>query len=108
MKKVSIIAIVLLLIGLLTSLPANATWIQYQSSPADVYNRADLPANYDLLSVSVGVDDTSPNEYYFYLNFNKPITPQQFADGKGSWAGVMLDINNDGKFDYSIETNAQS
>jgi len=108
MKKVSIIAIVLLFIGLLTSLPANATWIQYQSSPADVYNRADLPANYDLLSVSVGVADTSPNEYYFYLNFNKPITPQQFADGKGSWAGVMLDINNDGKFDYSIETNAQS
>lgn len=108
MKKFSTIAIAMLFIGFLTALPAQATWIQYQTSPADLYNRADLPVNYDLLSVSVGVDDSSPNEYYFYLNFNKPITPQQFADGKGSWAGVMLDINNDGKIDYSIETNTQS
>jgi hypothetical protein len=86
--------------------PANAAWIQYQSSPADTYNRLDIPAEFDITRIDFGVSDTYPDEYWFFLNFTKPITSNLFADGKTSWAGVFLDLNNDGKIDYSLETNS--
>lgn len=86
--------------------PANAAWIQYQASPADTYNRPDIPAEFDITRIDFAVSDTKPDEYWFFLTFTKPIVSDLFADGKRSWAGVLLDINNDGKIDYSLATDS--
>ena len=103
----------LLILSLITTfcfqaLPSDAAWVSYQSSPRDSYNSSDLPAAYDAINVDMAISDSSPNEIFFFLNFTNPVFNNQFADGKGSWAAIMLDINNDGKVDFSMETNSQS
>ncbi len=87
------------------SVATAASWIQYQSSPVDTYNRPDLPVAYDITQVDFGVSDADPTRYAFFLDFAKPITANLFADGLRSWAAIFLDINNDGKDDYSLETD---
>ena len=88
--------------------PTYAAWVKYQSSPNDGFNAVDVKPEYDLVSIDIGILDSSPNEVFFYLEFAKPVFNSQFADGKGSWAAVMLDMNNDGKIDYSMETSNKS
>lgn len=83
---------------------ANAAWLQYQSSEADTYNRPELSAAFDITRVDFAISDTDPDEYWFFLNFAQAITGNQFNDGLNSWAGIFLDLNNDGKDDYSLET----
>jgi hypothetical protein len=85
--------------------PANAAWIQYQSSEADTYNRPDLTAAFDITRLDFGVSDKAPDEYWFFLNFAQPVSANQFNDGAASWAGILLDLNNDGKEDYSLQTS---
>lgn len=87
--------------------PTNAAWIQYQAGPADTYNRPDLPAEYDITRTDFGVSDTNPDEYWFFLMFSKNVSANLFADGIGSWAGVFIDLNNDGKLDYSLQTDSK-
>lgn len=108
-SAVNRILIVLALLGttLLPLSSAHAAWLQYQSSPSDTYNRADLPPEYDIINLNFAVNDTYPDEYWFFIQFAKPITSNLFATGLNSWAGVFLDTNNDGKEDYSLETNDQ-
>jgi S1-C subfamily serine protease len=106
--KIKIWAIVLLVAGfsfLLPSFQANATWVQYARSPIDTYNRTDLPVAYDLTQVDFATDDVQTDKYFFFLQFSNPITANQFSDGKDSWAAVFLDIDNDGKMDYSLQTD---
>jgi hypothetical protein len=79
--------------------------LQYQSSPSDTYNRTDLPPEYDIINLNFAVSDTAPDEYWFFIQFAKPVTSNLFATGLASWAAVFLDTNNDGKADYSLETN---
>lgn len=86
----------------------NAAWVTYQSSPNDRFNAADVKPEYDVVSVDVATSDTTPNEIYFFLEFAQRVSNTQFADGKGSWASVMLDMDNDGKADFSMDTSAQS
>ena len=88
--------------------PANAAWIQYQSSEADTYNRPDLTAAYDITRVDFAISDTKPDEYWFFLNFAQAVTANQYNDGLDSWAGIFLDLNNDGKPDYSLETSLKT
>jgi hypothetical protein len=87
---------------------ANAAWVSYQSSPNDRFNAADVKPEYDVVSIDIGISDETPNEIYFFLEFSQRITNSQFADGKGSWAAVMLDMDNDGKADFSMDTSSQS
>lgn len=87
---------------------AQAAWIQYQSSEADTYNRPDLTAAYDITKVDFAISDTKPDEYWFFLNFAQAVKGGQFNDGRGSWAGIFLDLNNDGKDDYSLETSKKT
>ena len=84
---------------------AHAAWLQYQSSPADTFNSPDILPEYDITGINFAVSDTAPDEYMFFVQFTKGITPTLFADGLGSWAGVFLDTNDDGKIDYSLETD---
>ena len=88
--------------------PANAAWIQYQSSGVDTYNRPELTPAYDITQLDFGVTDSKPDEYKFFLNFAQAVTPNLFNDGQGSWAAIFLDTNNDGKDDYSLETSEET
>lgn len=106
--KFVLIALVMLINTFQTTSSANAAWIQYQNSPADTYNRPELPADYDIIRTDFGVNDARPDEYWFVLVFAKPVSANLFADGKGSWAGVFLDVNNDGSLDYSLETSTKA
>ena len=106
MEKRILVSLILIFSLVIPIAPANAAWIQYQTSPVDTYNRPDLPAAYDITFVIFGVSDTKPDEYWFFLNFTNPVTSNLFADGKDSWAAVFLDTNNDEKIDYSLETNS--
>ena len=107
--KIRIAMIGLLVLALVAPISsANAAWVTYQSSPNDRFNAADVKPDYDVVSIDAAISDTTPNEIYFFLEFAKPVFNNQFADGKGSWAAVMLDMNNDGKIDYSMQTSNKS
>jgi len=101
-----ILVSIMLLISLISPItPASAAWIQYQSSEADTYNRPDLTAAFDITRLDFGISDKAPDEYWFFLNFAQPVSANQFNDGAASWAGILLDLNNDGKEDYSLQTS---
>lgn len=103
-KYLSVLTTLTLLAGLFSIPPAHAAWTQYQSSPADSYNRPELAPEYDITQVDFAVSDTAPSEYWFFLDFSRPLIATRFADGTQSWAGILLDINLDGKDDYVIST----
>ena len=104
-RVVAIGTVLGLILGISAPVSSAASWIQYQSSPVDTYNRPDLPAAFDIVQVDFGVSDADPSRYSFFLDFAKPVTASLFADGLSSWAGIFLDINGDGKADYSLETS---
>lgn len=107
--RIRVLLVVSLLLALLIPTgPAHAAWVTYQSSPNDRFNATDVKPEYDVVSIDIGISDTTPNEIYFFLEFSQPISNSQFADGKGSWASVMLDMDNDGKEDFSMDSSAQS
>jgi len=105
MGKRILVSLILVFSLLIPISPARAAWIQYQSSEADTYNRPELTAAFDITRVDFAVNDLKPDEYWFFLNFAQAVTPNQFNDGKGSWAAIFLDTNNDGKDDFSLQTS---
>jgi hypothetical protein len=88
--------------------PAAAAIQNYQESPADTFTKAGTPANFDAVSVSYAEFSEAPEFHYFYIDFAGPIQAGQFDDGRGSWAMVMIDVNNDGEEDYRIETGIET
>ena len=105
MRRRILVSLVLLISFIYPISPAKAAWIQYQSSEADTYNRSDLTAAFDITRLDFGISDKAPDEYWFFLNFAQPVSANQFNDGAASWAGILLDLNNDGKEDYSLQTS---
>ena len=108
MGKRILVSFILIFSLLIPISPARAAWIQYQSSEADTYNRPELSAAFNITQVDFAVSDLKPDEYWFFLNFAQAVTPNQFNDGQESWAAIFLDTNNDGKDDYSLETNTDT
>jgi hypothetical protein len=108
MRKGILVSLLLMVSLTFPVSPANAAWIQYQSSEADTYNRPELSAAFDITQVDFAVNDLKPDEYWFFLNFAQAVTPNQFNDGRGSWAAIFLDTNNDGNDDFSLETNTET
>ena len=107
MRKLRALCLALILFTpFLNQQVAHAAWITNQISPLDVTNNAGLPSAYDLTQISFGVSDANPNNYEFFLYFAQPVTYNLFADGLGSWAAVLLDVDGDGKVDYSLETTS--
>ena len=92
-------------------LPAISTansaegYIVLQNGPLDRENFDDLPTDYDITQVSFGIEEEYPDYYNFFVSFINPIVPNQFDGSNGSFASVLLDIDNDGEQDYSIETS---
>jgi len=89
---------------------ANAAegYIVLQNGPLDRENFDDLPTDYDITQVSFGIEEEYPDYYNFFVSFINPIVPNQFDGSNGSFASVLLDIDNDGEQDYSLETSNKS
>lgn len=97
-------------VGLLDLPQAQAadTWIDFQTSSADLQNSSGLDPQFDLTDVNFGIETSYPNSYEFFLNFVNPVTASQFAAGQGTFGSILLDLNNDGKVDYSLETDGNT
>ena len=99
------IAYVLLLTGGLLTTPeiaqGAATWTA--TSKRDSYDRPDLDSRYNIEYVSTSIFDNSLDQIYFYLHFTNKPTVELFNDGKGSWAYIGLDYDNDDKSDIRLE-----
>jgi S1-C subfamily serine protease len=106
-KRKILVSVVLVISLIYPVTPANANWIQYQSSGVDTYNSPELTAAFDITQVNFGVTELRPDEYMFFINFADAVTPNQFNDGQGSYAAIFLDTNNDGKDDFSLQTNTE-
>ena len=88
--------------------PAAAAIQNYQESPVDTFTKAGTPANFNALTVAYAEFSEAPEFHYFYIDFAAPIQAAQFDDGRGSWAMVMIDSNNDGNEDFRIETGIET
>ncbi len=88
--------------------PAAAAIQNYQESPADTFTRSGTPANFNAVSVSYAEFTEAPEFHYFYIDFAGPVQAAQFDDGRGSWAMVMIDVNNDDNEDFRIETGLET
>ncbi len=88
--------------------PAAAAIQNYQESPADTFTRTGTPANFNAVSVSYAEFTEAPEFHYFYIDFAGPVQAAQFDDGLGSWAMVMIDINNDDNEDFRVETRLET
>jgi Trypsin-like peptidase domain len=97
-------------VGLLDLPQANAadTWIDFQTSPADLQNSSGLDPQFDLTDLNFGIETSYPNSYEFFLNFVNPVTDSQFATSSDVFGSILLDLNNDGKIDYSLETDGNT
>lgn len=110
-RKVFISLISLALAGPLALPSASAAgavaW--YQTTTVDTYNRSDLNPAYDIQYVMVQNFDNDPEDVLnFFLVFANPVKPSLFNDADYSWAGILLDVNNDGKLDLRIKVQGQT
>jgi hypothetical protein len=103
----SLLALTLGFVHLQTIPPAHATegYIVLQDGPIDQYNFDDLPTDYDITQITFGIEEEYPDFYEFFISFINPIVPNQFDGTNGSFASLMLDLDNDGEEDYSIDTS---
>jgi hypothetical protein len=95
----------------LQSLPlahAAEGFIVSQDGPFDEYNFPQLPTDYDIVQMSFGIEQEYPDDYDFFINFVDPIRSSQFDGTDGSFAMVMLDLDNDGEEDFSLDTTDES
>lgn len=77
-------------------------------SSIDSYNRPDLNFKYDIQRVEVGLYDSDLDMLHFWILFNQPLTSNMFNDNQGSWAGILIDTNNDEKDEIIINTLSKS
>ena len=90
--------------SLISAPPAQAEWTEYKSSPQDVSNSKIVSSEYDIVSIDFAIDDADPNLYYFFLNFREQVKADLFTQNS-SFAAILIDADNDGDTDYSIQTN---
>lgn len=106
-RWIAAIAAALLAAVALTT-PAAAAIQNYQESPNDTFTKSGTPSNFNALNVSYAEFSEASDFHYFYIDFAGSIKADQFDDGLGSWAMVMIDSNNDGNEDYRIETGVET
>ena len=63
----------------------------------DTFNRSDINFKYDIQRVEVGLYDSDLDMLHFWILFAQPLTANMFNDNQGSWAGILIDTNNDNK-----------
>lgn len=83
---------------------SDTPWSEFKSSPRDTSNSRVVTSAYDIVSVDFAMSRAEPEFYFFWLEFAEPVKADLFSDNS-SWAGILIDANNDGKIDYSVETS---
>ena len=106
----SLLALLLTFIQLQGLPLANAQegFITFQEGPVDRNNFDELPTDYDITQISFAIESEYPDYYEFFISFINPIVPNQFDGTDGSFASLILDIDNDGVADYSLDTSDES
>lgn len=109
MKRI-LLSLVLIVTASIVGIPsANAeTKVFSKTTNTDTYNRPDLNFKYDIKKVEVGLYDSDLDMLHFWILFAEPLTSAMFNDNQGSWAGILIDTNNDGNDDIVINTLARS
>jgi hypothetical protein len=92
------------LIGLAPSSVAAATF--NVASEADGYNMPGLNSGFDITHISVAIFDNDPDLVSFYIHFKNVPRINQFNDGQGSWTGLLLDFDLDGKEEIELSFEA--
>jgi S1-C subfamily serine protease len=111
MQRFYRLGLVVILFLTFVSVPsAQADWTEYKTSPTDSSNSKIVSPAYDITSVNfaMGQWENNPTDleyYWFWLNFAQPVKADLFADNS-SWAAILIDADNDGDLDYSIQTNS--
>ena len=100
-KFTLVISLALAIVGIY---PASADWVEFGSSPVDTSNSKLVSKAYDIERVSFSISNTEAEYYNFFLHFTNPVSNALFAD-RSSFAAILIDTNNDGVEDYSIDTN---
>jgi len=86
---------------------AQEGYISFQEGPFDRDNFDDLPTDYDITQISFAIEEEYPDFYEFFISFINPIVPNQFDGTDGSFASLILDLDNDGEGDYSLDTSEE-
>ena len=102
----SLLALLLTFIQLQGLPMANAQegFITFQDGPIDREDFDDLPTEYDITQITFAIEEDYPDYYEFFIRFTNPIVPDQFDGTNGAFASLILDIDNDGEADYSLDT----
>ena len=110
-KKYVILFLLFSLILLNLNLSQTATAdskVWSTSSPLDTYNRPDVIPAYDILKLEVALWQADLDRISFYIQFKNPLRNNQFNDNAGSWAGILIDTNNDSQDDIVINTRSRT
>ena len=97
---VLVLAITPIQIVLPQSADAAVTW--RETSARDFYNMSRLDPRFDLDTVVAQIFDNDPDLIYFFLDFQSVPSASMFDDGKGSWAAIFIDVNNDDNSDLRL------
>lgn len=98
---------ILLVVGLMPAAmpPAVAANRVFDfTSTTDTFNPPDIKSQYDIQKVNVALMDDDLDSMHFWILFAQPLTANMFNDGQDSWAGILIDTNNDGVDDIVLNT----
>jgi hypothetical protein len=108
-RRVALLLTLFITLSLVVPVNANAaTKVWSTTTPIDTYNRPDLPPQFDIERVEVGLFDSDLDQVHFWIQFKNILLPSQFNDGLSSWAGIFIDTNGDDQEDLRIETQPAS
>ena len=100
--------IFVLILILLPVTKSYADWSEYKTSPTDINNSKIITKAYDIVSVDFAIgkweNESDLDYYWFWLNFAQPVTANLFSNSS-DWASILIDADNDGDVDYSVQTN---
>ena len=108
MKRWAVILLAVLFLSSFPSPASAASKVYSKQTKLDTYNRPDVNGKYDIQQVEVGLYDDDLDMLHFWILFAQPLTANMFNDNQGSWAGILIDTNNDGTDDIVLNTLAKS
>lgn len=86
----------------------GATKVFSKFTSNDAYNRPELNPKFDIEAVEVGLFDSNLDDIHFWIKFKQPLTAAMFNDGQGSWAGILIDLNNDDEEEIVLNTYSRT
>ena len=109
MKRILLTWVLIISSSIFVAPSASAeTKVFSKVTSVDSFNRLDLNLKYDIQKVEVAIFDKDLDMLHFWILFSQPLSAGMFNDNRGSWAGILIDTNNDDNDDIVINTLAKS